>query len=131
MSQNPERNAEFLKRQLSGHTPLELLSTSMRLPALSELQEKVSPATLQSLLALEPHNKNILSHVNFFIGRFPEGMAFVDRLIDLGSAPSHFDGARLSAHLNLESRFGRDSDVMSRLLALEKMMAWICGVHSR
>ncbi len=92
----------------------------MRLPALSELEEKVSPATLQSLLALEPHNKYILSNVNFFIGRFPEGKAFVERLIDQGAPASYFDSARLSAHLNLESRFGSESDVMSRLLTFEK-----------
>ena len=120
IEKDPEKNLDFVRRQIASDTPIEILSNASRMPALSRLEEIVSTETIKALKGLETSNKSILANVNDLIGRQPEAKQFVERLISEGAPADHFTFGRLSAHLKLESTFGEQSDTMKRLLELEK-----------
>ena len=115
---DPQRHLPLLEKQLTRGTLSELLLNTDRLPMLSDLETKLAPEIVDSLLDLEPQNRRLIDSV-YWVAQKPSGPALIERLVREGAPAQHFDSVRLDAHQRLTELFGPESPTMKRLLELE------------
>ncbi len=109
---------DFVARELTGATPLEVLQRPGRLGSMFELDGQLSDSALAHVRKLEMDTPHIAGSVAV-VSRGAAGRELVERLAAEGSPGEHFDVHRLTAQLDLEKRFGAGSPTVTDLLHLE------------
>jgi hypothetical protein len=114
---SPER-IDFVRRELTGFTPDEVLRRPARLTSMFNLEGQLTPGAIQHIRSLELDTPHLPINVET-AARTPAGRELVERLAASGSPGSYFDSQRVAAQVALEARFGAASPTVDTLLKLE------------